>query len=480
MNQSFYLKSLFNLLFFVCINMIYAVGGYEIQVKLEGYTEKQLILGFQLGDKSYIKDSTNINSDGVFIFKGTESLKPGVYIVLMKPENQYFQVLIDDNDQNFSLEANGKEPLKTCKFKGSKYNTIFYDYLRFIDNKRVEVEGIRAKIDAATSQTEKDKLSKELDKINEGVRQYQDLICTKDPGSLMGLIIKGSQDIIVPEFNELSDSLKKIKRYYYYKDHYFDQLPLANEKLLRSSMLFQKVDYFINKLSVQHPDTVCASIDKVLKLMQPNEEIFKFYLIHFLNFYAKTNIVGFDGVYVCIVENYYGKGLAPWTEEEQLNKIMKEARQLKPILIGKTAPNIKMFKQDGTNINLYDVDADYTVLMFWNPECGHCKKEMPTVIAWEKKLKAKGENVKMFAVCTALSDKASTCWDFVKEKNMDGFINVIDPTVSSGYYSLYKVTQTPMIFILDRNHKIISKRISPEQLEEVIDSFLLDKEIMKK
>jgi peroxiredoxin len=449
--------------------------GYEIKVKLSNYSQEKLILGFQLGDKSYIKDSAMVDKNGWFTFENKEtSLDPGVYIVLMKPDNQYFQILIDDNDQHFSFEADGKEPLKTLKTKGSNQNNQFYEYLRFLDKKRVDAEGLKKLTGPENSESVKKKAEDELEKINKDVRKYQDELCLKNQNTLMAALIKGSQDIEVPEFKNLPDSLNKIARYYYFKNHYFDNIELTNKKLLKTNVLFQKVDYYVQKLCVQHPDTISAGVNRILNLMHPNEDIFKFYLIHFLNYYAKSNIVGFDAVYVNIVENFYAKGLAPWTEKDQLDKIMKEARQLKPILIGKQAPNIKMFKEDGSTISLYDVQSDFVILLFWNPDCGHCKKEMPQVVSMEKKYKDRG--VKIFSVCTALRDKVSTCWDFVKEKEMQDFLNVVDPDVSSGYYSMYKVQQTPMTFILDRNKKIISKRISPEQLEEVMDHFVTEKE----
>lgn len=455
-----------------------AEGGYEIKVKLANYNQLQLVLGFQLGDKSYIKDSTMITDDGWFIFKNkTTSLDPGVYIILMKPENQYFQILVDSDDQHFTIETDAKEPLKYFKSKGSKLNSTFYDYLRFLETKRADAEALKKKTEVDKSKEAQKKQEEELSKINKDVKKYQDDLTSKYPGSLMALLIKGSQDVEVPEMDPTNDSINRIKRYYYFKEHYFDNIDVANPKLLKTNVLFQKVDYYVQKLSVQHPDTLCQSVDRILKMMKPNEETYKFYLIHFLNFFAKSNIVGFDAVYVCIVDNYYAKGLAPWTEKEQLDKITKEARQLKPVLIGKRAPNIRMFKQDSTTINLYDVKADFTILLFWNPECGHCKKEMHSVVDLEKKFRDK--NVKIFAVCTALKDKAGTCWDFVKEKSMENFINVNDPEVSSGYYSMYKVNITPMIYILDKDKTIISKRISPEQLSEVIDHFLMEKEMGK-
>ncbi len=450
-----------------------ADNGYEIKVKLKNYTQDKLVLGFQLGDKSYIKDSAIVDQNGWFTFKNEKNLDPGVYIVLMKPDNQYFQILVDTDDQHFSFEADGKEPLTTFKAKNSKYNNIFYDYLRYIDGKRHEVEPLQKVVSGDNPESAKKKAQEGLDKINDDVRKYQDNLAAKNPNTVMALLVKASQDIEVPQFEGVSDSINKVKRYFYYKDHYFENIDLSNIKLLKTNVLFQKVDYYIQKLVVQHPDTVNLAVKRVLDKMAPTEEVFKFYLIHYLNFYAKSNIVGFDAVYVFIVENYYAKGMAPWTEKEQLDKITKEARSIKPTLIGKTAPNIKMYKQDNTPVSLYDVKSDFVVLLFWNPDCGHCKKEMPDVVAMEKRFKDKG--VTVFSVCTALKDKVGECWNFIKDKEMQDFLNVVDPEVTSGYYTLYKVTQTPLTFILDKDKKIVSKKISPEQLDEVLEHFIEEK-----
>ena len=54
-----------------------------------------------------------------------------------------------------------------------------------------------------------------------------------------------------------------------------------------------------------------------------------------------------DAVYVHIVKNYYAKGLAPWTEEDQLKKIVKNAEKLEPLLIGKTATRYQGIKKGG-------------------------------------------------------------------------------------------------------------------------------------
>jgi len=120
------------------------------------------------------------------------------------------------------------------------------------------------------------------------------------------------------------------------------------------------------------------------------------------------------------------------------------------------------------------------VLFFWDPECGHCKKAAPFMVEFTKKFKDRG--VKVFAVCTATGDKAGDCGKSIEEKGFNNglFINTYDPYLQSRFKQLYDVRVTPQIFILDRKHEILMKRIGAEQLNEVMEQVIKFQEDKKK
>lgn len=155
-------------------------------------------------------------------------------------------------------------------------------------------------------------------------------------------------------------------------------------RMIRTPFLFERVDYYIQKLNIQHPDSLSKAVEFVLEKMRPAEETFKYYLIHFLNFYAKSNIVGMDAVYVHLVDKYYAGGLAPWTDSTQLKNIVQNAAELKPTLIGKTAPDVQLDRRDGTKFKLSDIKSNYTVLYFWAYDCSFCKKSTPVINEFHK------------------------------------------------------------------------------------------------
>ncbi len=466
-------------LLFVCIqfcNTAFAKDGYEIKVKLDNYAEKQLVLGFHLGDKQYIKDTVTADKDGFFVFKNEkEELPGGIYLIILLPKKEYFQVLISKGDQYFSMSTNAADPVTKMKVKGSKDNEMFYTYLNFLTEKKTQSEKFKIEYKRDSADAVKRKAwDDKIDGLDKEVKAYQNSLVEKNKGTLSAAIIRASWDVDVPKF-EGDEKEAQRKRYFYYKKHFFDNIDLGDGRMLRTPLLFNRTDYYVNKLTVQSPDSINEAIDRVIEMTRPAEESFKFYVTHFLNFYAKSNIVGFDACYVHTALKYYKGGDAKWVDKEQNDKIVKNALELEPILIGKIAPDLAMQKKDGTKISLYDIKTPYTILFFWAPDCGHCQKSMPAVMDFYEKYKNKG--VEIFAVCNKVTDKVPECWKFIDEKERMNWVNVVDPFLQTNYITKYDVKSTPQVFILDKNHKIISKRIGAEQMGEVMDEIMkVDKE----
>ena len=471
------MKASFWITLFVLLSSGYAFPqtGHEIRIKIDGFQEQQLYLGYYLQDKQYLLDTTTLGTDGFFTFSGDSITPGGLYLIVMPPDNQYFQLLIDDRNQRFTAHCKNKEnPTDGMEIKGSEDNKLFYQYLAYLAEKRPEAASIQNAIDNPdTPEKKKTELQEKLDALNKEVEDYQNNLILKYPETLTALVIKSNLPLDIPEFEGETREVE-VKKWQYAKNHYFDNLDLADPRILRTPFLFQRLDHFVNKMTVQHPDSINQSLFYVLEKMKPSEETFKYYLIHFLNTYAKSQIVGFDAIYVFLAKTYYASGQAPWTEQEQLTKIIDNANRLDPLLIGKIAPNIKMQTQDNKEIWLHDFQSPFTVLFFWDPDCGHCKKSMPEMLKFYTDFKDRG--VAVFAVCTKLYDELAECWETIEQKGMGIWFNTVDPYNRSRYKTIYDVKTTPQIYILDRNKEILSKRIGAEQLAEVMEQILMAQE----
>ncbi len=446
-------------------------ADYDIRFEVANYDNDSLLIGYNFGTQQYIRDTLLAESKGHFRLRGTDTLKSGMYLAVLLPSKSFIEFLVDGADTHFKVQFDAKDPGNSVKISGSPTNKIFKEYADFLSGRRKEADELQQEIklqDSLKNEKKLTALKARLDELDKEVRAYQRRFVEKHKGTLPAAIIKALTMVDIPDFKGSEEEIRK-KQYYYYRRHYFDNIDLTDERLLYTNVLASKINTYIDKVLPQHPDTISAELDMLLKRMEPNPEVFKFFLIDFLNKFAKSQIVGFDAIYVHLVKNYYEKGKAPWVEEEQLAKIVRDANLLDPVLIGKKAPNLTLYKKDGTPHQLYDVDKDYTLLFFWSPECGHCKKAAPYLVDFFKKYKDK---VAVITICNEILDKSKKCWEFIDDHQFNDMINLADPRYRSNFKVRYNVKTTPTIYILDKDKKIIMKRIPAKELPRVMDELM--------
>lgn len=451
----------------------WAGPGHEIKVKIKGYQKKELYLAYHYGDKQYVNDTAFANTNGEFIFKGEAPLASGLYLVVMAPDNSYFQLAIDQEDQFFSIETDVTDILQKMVFRGtSKNNVMFTDYLKYLSKQGVVMNELQKKLSAA----EKDKsmqkdLQMQIDLLNKKVRTYQQDLIASNKGSLPAAIIKAGLQIEVPEFSG-NEEEQQLKKWRFFQQHYFDNFDLTNDRLLRTPVLHSAVEYYIEKLQIQHPDTLSAAIDNLLAKFSPKGETFKFYVIYFLNKYAKSNIVGMDAVYVHLAKKYYATGRATWADKKEVDKIIENANALEPLLIGRTASVLKLITRDGKGFKMDALSSKYNVLFFWKNDSKRTAKDFEELKKFNEKYKLKG--VRLIAVCMDEKSEQSKSWQTVEENKVSDWTHLCTENIEnlSKILQDYSLKSMPKIFILDSQNKIIFKQIEASQLAVVIDSFL--------
>ncbi len=473
MNYSYMRRSILIALWIGCLSgkLVGQTIAYQIQGKLENYQHDSIYLGYYFADKQYLLD-TAVVRDGSFAFEGTDTLVPGSYLVVMPPDNRFFQLMINDSRPNFSFAGDVNQLEKTVEFEGSTENEIFYENLRFIAQMRERADSLTAARDSTLDAQLKEEMEGHLQHLNEEVMTFQKQLVNEYPETLTAALIKSGFRIEIPEYEGTPEEVQQ-KKYLYYKKHYFDFVDLGDNRLIRSPqhVMYDKVNYYLDKLTPKNPDSIILAIDYLLAKLEPAPDAYRTFLIKFLNDYAASKIVGMDAVYVHLAEKYYGQGKAAWVDQDQLSKIIGNARDAKPTLIGKTAPNFTVQRRDSTDISLYDIDAPYIVLVFWAHDCAHCKETMPHFVKFQEDYSELG--VSVFSVCTKVLKDEPGCWEFVDEKKIDALINASDKTGGRSFVrTLYNVRRTPKVFVLDQEKKIISKELGVDQLREYFDTII--------
>lgn len=463
---------------FLGITIATIAGGYNLQFKVSGIPDKTCKLAYYFADKQYLKD-TLVAQNGAFVFRGDEALPGGIYIVIL-PNNQYFEVMIDQ-DQDFRMETDTTAYVGNMKVTGSEDNKLFYDYLKFINPKQKESKDLRDKMDVIRK--ELDSLKKEnkkidstefkliktkLEAIDEEVKNYKIDYMKKYPENILGKVFRTSKEVEIPEAPKLPNGKKDSTfAFKYYKSHFFDDIDFSDARLLRTPVFYSKIRQYLDKLTVQHPDSLVNAADYLSEKARANEEVFKFIVQNITSHYEveATKVVGLDAIFVHMVNKYYKTGQASWVDSTVMAKIMKRAKTLEPLLLGKVAPNLVLpdvYTQ--LPFALHDVKADYTVAYFWDPTCGHCKKVTPKFYEWWLENRDK-KKVAVYGVNTTVNQQE--IFDYLKEKPMD-WIKVWDPYNQSKFRDLYDIYKSPEMYLLDKDKKIISKHIGVEDLDPLI------------
>jgi thiol-disulfide isomerase/thioredoxin len=455
---------------------IQAQDGINISVKVEGYNNSEAYLAYYYADKMYVRDTVQKNDQGVLEFRTDEVIPGGIYLVVFPPDNNYFQILLKEGNESFSMSTTYPDLIPNMRVDGNEDNALFYEYLRFIGQQSPLAQELKKQY-AEASEEEKPAIERKQDEIDALVKDYQTNLINQHPNTFAATVVGANMPFDVPEFEGETEEMKQRAQLDWIRAHYFDNINLADPNMIRTPFFFEKVKYYLKTFYAQHPDSISLALTKILDAMEPAEENFQFFLVHYLNEYAKSNIVGMDAVYVHLVDTYYASGRAPWTDGDQLEKIIENANGLKPTLIGKIAPDIRLERKDGTTFNLHDIPSKYTILYFWRFDCGHCQESTPVVKEFYQKFKDKG--VTLVAVCTKFTDDIKGCWDYVEENEIEDWMHGVDTYHRSKYMELYYIKSTPQIFILDQDKKIIIKKIGSEQLEDVMTS-LMENETLDK
>ena len=440
-----------------------ATDGYRIQVTVEGIADTETYLAYHFGERQYLKDTAQVDSRGHFVFEGSQRLDPGMYLVVV-PGQKYFEIIVDDNQQ-FSIFTEMDNFVPSMRFENAPDNDAFYEYLRFLQQQGAAMEPLRQELqDESISAESREALRAQLAEADQAVKARQDEYIRRFPNGLFSRVLLAQREPDVPEAPLREDGTPDQNAVYQmYKASYWDNIDFSDDRLLRTPVFHNKLRQYFNRVVLQIPDTINKEADRIIDMARANEDVFKYTIWFITNNFERSQIMGMDAVFVHMVEKYYMSGEAFWVEPDNLRRISERAMRLKPLLIGEVAPDITMYLPDREPISLHDIEAEYIVVYFWDSECGHCKRVTPELHQlYERK---KEEGFRVFAV--NIEADRNLWLQAVAQYGLE-WINVNDPANRSGFRDKYDIYATPLIFLLDRDKKIMAKRISVEQVEDIM------------
>jgi len=441
-----------------------------LSFQLEGLQGSVVNLGYYLGGQAFRLDSATVNpATGKFSFQ-KENLKPGLYF-LTAGSSRLFDFILASPSDSFSIRGAANRP-EALVVENSLENTAYFAFEKERIKLEEKITAQEQMLDMVSRATKGDPESlKPLQQNLEALYQAGDSIAiafTKNyPSTLyaqMLLSVRPSPEDSGPKKLKPTLNGKNNPAFAaWQRAHYFDHTDFRDERLLYNNFWHSFFDGFFARHVVPQPDSLIRAIDQVLAKMPRHGAFYRFAVLRLVQFFEQNEAPGADRIFVHLVDKHLRKDDTPWLDMATLERLAYKADVHRPNLTGSLAINFELPDEAGKTHSLYGLQAPVTMLVFYSPLCEHCKEMMPKIYQIYLDYTPKG--LKTIALNT---DQQHVYWKkFVAQQGWQ-WLDLASPNGIENLEKQFAAVNLPVIYLLDKDKRIVAKRIQPDKLGEAL------------
>lgn len=432
--------------------------GYKLKGTVKGYNEKPFYFFGFYGSQSFPIDSGFSSAEGEIELNLSSKLPPGLYRLVISSSAQknreqserYIDFIF--NKENISFATHLNFLTDSLRIISSKENKGFYDFLR-------QQEMHNRKM-AVLSQflfyyPEKDnfynRVTRQVKRKRNRFSNYTENLIKKNEKLLFSKIIK------IHQTPRVKEELPENNVNNYIRENYFCTTNFNDTVLLRTPYLTEKVLNYISLfknpalLEEEQEELYIRAIDTIMTKASVNEEVFYILAEYMVNGFESLQMYGASEY---ITTQYILGG--PCDRDDIPENLLLKATGIQKLATGMPAPDFGFTAINGKSLTLYEVGADYTLLIFWALSCPHCTDMLPKLNAISEEFRQIKPGY--FEVVAIAIETEREPWEtFLKNENL----NFIHSSEMAGWETipalLYNINATPMLFLLDKDKKIVLK-----------------------
>lgn len=440
-------------------------GGFKITGRISGLKDTTVVLAHYFGATQYIpKDTARVDGTGNLLFEGKTTLPTGLYLVVM-PKHGILQFLIPDANQQFSFQTDTSNVVKNMTVTGSKENELFYAYQQQLGKLNEEAQALNLQKKLRNDAASTAMVNQQMAALQKQAQTQREAFFDDNKGTFTVKLLKTAAEPEVPPAPKAANGRPdSIWVFNYFKSHFWDDFDFADERFVRSPFLQQKLDRYLKELTVQTADSLIKEADLVVGKAQAgkNKDVKSYVIWYITSQYEQPKVMGTDGLYVHMFEKYYATGVMPTTDTSTIRKIGERVATLKPTLVGKTLVAPVVSDTLRRPIVFSAIKADYTIVYFYAPHCGHCRESAPKLKKFVDDYKGKGVEV----LAIAVEDSPEEWKKFIREFKLEKAINGFDYILRTNFRQKYDVWTTPTTYVLDKNKTILARKLGVDELEK--------------
>ena len=452
----------FKLLFIMLMLPLLAVAkpGYKFTLQIDNNRDTMMLLGYYYAESLRILDTAYNNGHGKYVFEGDRELLPGLYF-FNNQKGQYVDFVIYHEKPNFKFHTDQRDWQRNMEVKGSKQNTVFFNFHRASEKIYEEMENAKGEMDDSSYGAYRRRQYLRLDSIRLAFVE-------SNPDAMVSRMMMATKDPAAPP-----DSLQGNDRYFWFMHHYFDNMPLDDDFLVRTpkSVFYQRVaDYIDKHMQGLPPAAIIPLLDSLMDRAEPSPEVFKWLVHTTTEKFLQSNVMVYDEVYVHMVQRYYATGKAFWMSPSGIDHEVERATKWERLLVGREAPELILFDTLHRPASLHHMPGRYTLLLFWSPTCGHCREIIPAIYKVFDRV-ADSLNLTAFAILSEPDEATVVKWKkFLADHHMTNprWINLNGAEANVDWREVYDIQTTPQIYLVENEtHKFVAKKLSAELFETI-------------
>lgn len=432
------------------LSVLFAIGwaysllgqpiGTQISLKHDQWKDTIVFLAQFKGNSHRVIDTIRLNSGGKGKLIG--SFHPGQYSVVM-PNRTTYSLIINEKRIKLSI-ADDK-----INYHGSDENMLFSEFMRLqtaIDKKQRSIAGGREpNVPLMLEKLNQDQSKRSIFRL-----RNDELIASTLAGKIIEAICRPHDLGYYAQHPEVVEANPTL---------FFKYLDITDPNMLYTQIFNQKIKFYLTQGLKNDADLLIPALTELLEKSKVNPETYQFLADYYLGFFQRSRFPEHELVFKYLVEEYCLNGQMPWVEPYQKERLKTQVEMLRNQLLGTTHGGLDVWTIDGLPYNYDTLKAEYKMVLFWDVDCGHCRKDVPDYYKVYKDFKERG-----FEVIAIYGESDKEGWvKFIRNKGL-WWKNVADIDAKGNLKHAIILAETPTVLLLDKNNTVIKKRFTPTEL----------------
>ena len=433
---------------------------YQIKIKATNTADSiAYFRGTVFDDKNYIPKDTIKLYKGNYTVAAKKPIIGGIYFLYFPKSKQKVFFALENMD-SIKIEIRGTNYLDSTKFS-NKANQQFIEY-QLLEKKLSNYDTMYA---AELAKGKKFNLAQKAAFFQPKTSQLISYRTT---------LLKNLKQVnaLFLHLNTLNilDSSVPSRKNYIGRNELIKRIDFKNPKLLFTPNIKNVLNEYYSYYPLQ-ADSLNKGLDTVMNKVDGKSNMSMYITDYFIKLLHNREIVNNTEAYTYYLEKYILNQKYKISDIKQLGQLKSELANLKSLQLQDTCVNMILKDTAGQLQNLQEFASQnkFTLIIFYDPTCEHCKVELPKMDSTINLLE-NTYNIKVgrYAVCNEPNLPVSIWKDFIVKYNLSkNYINV-NLGNNMDLRKSYDAFTNPIFYLVNNKGILLGKKLSPQTVRNLI------------